>query len=416
MNAFTSPILIAPGSTGQPLQRISLAGGDGQYSEQWLQQLLFTHPSALPIREIDPHARELIPVCTELNTNAGPADILYVTSTGQIVLVETKLWRNAEARRTVVAQILDYAKELADWTYEDLSREAASASGRGPGYLLETVRAAHPDLDEAAFVDGISRSLGSGDFLLIIAGDGIRSRAEALVGFIDRFAHLRFGLALVEVATYLCPGGAILLQPRILAKTELLVRHVVVGAERVAIRADAEAEITVQPQDAAQRARALAEAQWCEQFWTDFLKVLRLDDIKQPPPPRPARTTGTAFYMPPGGNAVWISPYIARASGGAGVFLTFGRNFAFAADWYDQLLLQREQIDAELPGLSWRVEANGKIWIETRPVRYQNLDEPGDRERVVGYLAEHTNAMVNVFRHRLESLQRQQEIGSINAA
>lgn len=410
MNAFTSPILIEPGCAGHALQRISLSGGNGQYSEQWLQELLFNNPNALPIREIDPHARGLVPVCTELNTNAGPADILYVTCTGQIVLVETKLWRNAEARRTVVAQILDYAKELSDWTYEDLSREAAAASGRGPSHLLEAVRAFHPDLNEAAFVDGINRSLSTGDFLLIIAGDGIRSRAEALVGFIDRFAHLRFGLALVEVATYLCPNGAILLQPRILAKTELLVRHVVVGAERIAVRADAEAEITAQPQDAAHKARAVAEAQWFEQFWTDFLEVLRLDDIKQPPP-KPARTTNTALYLPPGGNTAWISPYIARASGGAGVFLTFGKNFAFAAHWYDQLLLQREQIDAELPGLSWRCEANGKIWIETRPVRFQDLDAASERDRVIVYLAQNTNAMVNVFRHRLESMQRQEEAG-----
>ena len=111
--------------------------------------------------------------------------------------------------------------------------------------------------------------------------------------------------------------------------------------------------------------------------------------------------------MPPGGNAARISPYIARASGGAGVFLTFGKNFAAAADWYDQLLLQRGQIDAELLGLSWRIEANGKIWIETRPVRYKGLDTTGENERVIGYLAQNTNAMVNVFRHRLEALQRQ---------
>lgn len=414
MSAFTSPILIEPGSPAQALQRIALAGGSGKYSEQWLQDLLFRHPGALPIREIDPHAGDLVPVCMELNTNAGPADILYVTRTGQIVLVETKLWRNAEARRMVVAQILDYAKELADWTYEDLSREAATATGRGPSYLLETVRAAHPELDEAAFVDGINRSLGSGDFLLIIAGDGIRSRAEALVGFIDRFAHLRFGLALIEVATYLCPGGAILLQPRILAKTELLVRHVVVGAERIAVRAEAEAEITVQPQNAAQKARAAAESQWCEEFWKSFLDVLRLDDIKQPWP-KLSRTTSTTFYLPPGRNMVWISPYIARAAGEAGVFLTFGKIFESAHAWYKQLLLQREQIDAELPGLSWRVEANGKIWIETQPVRYQDLDSPDERDRVIGYLAKNTNAMVNVFRHRLESLQRLQEAGDLDA-
>ncbi|WP_426178204.1 hypothetical protein [Massilia sp. TWR1-2-2] len=50
------------------------------------------------------------------------------------------------------------------------------------------------------------------------------------------------------------------------------------------------------------------------------------------------------------------------------------------------------------------------IWIEVQPVRYQELDAAGERERVIGYLAQNTNAMVNVFRHRLETLQRVQEV------
>lgn len=109
-------------------------------------------------------------------TEAGPADILYVTRTGQFVLVETKLWRNVEAR-PVVAQILDYAKELSGWSYDDLSREAAQARKCGPGHLPDAARAVHADLDEAAFVDGINRSLAVGDFVLVIAGDGIQSGA-----------------------------------------------------------------------------------------------------------------------------------------------------------------------------------------------------------------------------------------------
>jgi len=29
----------------------------------WLQKFLFDHPTALPIREIDPHVGVLVPVC-----------------------------------------------------------------------------------------------------------------------------------------------------------------------------------------------------------------------------------------------------------------------------------------------------------------------------------------------------------------
>lgn len=228
MSAFGRPIHTRSGNGASLLERIPLSMSWSQYDEKWLRGQLFDFPHALPIQEIDPHAGALVPVCMELRTDGGPADILYVTRTGKIVLVETKLWRNAEARRVVVAEILDYAKELSGWTYEDLAREAAQASKGGPEHLLRRVRAAHPDLDEATFVDGINRSLARGDFILIIAGDGIRSGAEALVPFLERFGNLSFHFALIEIASYRLANGSFLLQPRILAKTELLHRTVYV--------------------------------------------------------------------------------------------------------------------------------------------------------------------------------------------
>ena len=45
----------------------------------------------------------------EVNCGYGSIDNLFLTPTGDIILVETKLWSNAKARREVVAQALDYA-------------------------------------------------------------------------------------------------------------------------------------------------------------------------------------------------------------------------------------------------------------------------------------------------------------------
>ena len=111
----------------------------------------------------------------ELQTEAGPADILYITENGQLVVVETKLWRNPEARRVVVAQILDYAKQLTKWSYSDLAKLTAMTTKQGPSYLLDCVRKVNPNIDEADFVDSVTNSLKSGDFLLLIVGDGIRT-------------------------------------------------------------------------------------------------------------------------------------------------------------------------------------------------------------------------------------------------
>lgn len=406
MSAFTKPIIIHTDGPSTILERVPLSSGiQGQFNENWLQNILFENPLSLPIKEIDPHAGALISVCMELETGAGPADILYVTKTGQLVLVETKLWRNAEARRVVVAQILDYAKQLTTWSYEDLSRQTAMASKRGPNHLLDCVRELHPDIDEAAFVDGVNRSLKTGDFLLIIAGDGIRYGAESLVAFIENFGNLRFGLAIVEVAAYQLPNVGFLLQPRILAKTEVLQRTVFVG-QSIMQAGEIEEPSELNQNDQARLEKNARQAEWFENFWKTYISVLRLDDMQQPSP-KPGKSTNIALQMPPGNSQAWINVYVAQSQNIGGVFLTFARALASAPDFYNQLYADREEIGKVVDGLSWECKADGKVFIEAPTIKLGDLDDEANRLHVLSYLAEQTNKMVNAFRHRLETLSKE---------
>ena len=79
----------------------------------------------------------------------GPIDIVYISPEGGITIVETKLWKNPEKHRVVVAQIIDYAKQLASWTYTDLSEAVLTASRlmdkENPRSLTEIMR---PHLEE----------------------------------------------------------------------------------------------------------------------------------------------------------------------------------------------------------------------------------------------------------------------------
>ena len=103
------------GSSDEILSRIPLntPTSQGNIVEVTLQDLLFRNPQTLPVRAIDAAYDGLIPVCRELRTPAGPVDALYVNRLGRLTLAEFKLWRNPQARREVIGQILDYAKELA---------------------------------------------------------------------------------------------------------------------------------------------------------------------------------------------------------------------------------------------------------------------------------------------------------------
>ena len=130
---------------------------DGGFDEKFIQELAFKHPDCLPVTEIDRTYDGLVPVCMELSTAAGYLDALYITPSGRLVILEAKLWRNPEARRKVVGQILDYARELATWSYAELQSAIAQNLGKKGNVLFDLVSAAHPDLDEATFVDGVTQ-------------------------------------------------------------------------------------------------------------------------------------------------------------------------------------------------------------------------------------------------------------------
>ena len=73
-----------------PLKPVAQQGGDA-VSEAYIQALVHEHPACLPIAEIDAMFSGPVPICTELNTPAGPIDNFMVTPSGLPVLVECKL-------------------------------------------------------------------------------------------------------------------------------------------------------------------------------------------------------------------------------------------------------------------------------------------------------------------------------------
>jgi hypothetical protein len=159
LGMYTGIVLTNPTESGNEsdiaLKPVPLAS-KGR-NEAWLRDFLLAHPSVLPTAAIDPVYAEPIPVCRELRTPAGPLDCLFVARFGGLVIVECKLWRNPQARREVIGQILDYAKELSAWEYGDLQREVSIARGQtGTNALFGIVAARYPDVNEPEFVDSVN--------------------------------------------------------------------------------------------------------------------------------------------------------------------------------------------------------------------------------------------------------------------
>ena len=225
---YGTPIISPEGDAEAfELERVPLTGrSDDSFNESWIQERIFKHPKLLPIDEIEPVFGPLYPLCRELRTSAGSLDVLYVNDRGFLTLVECKLWRNPEARRKVVGQILDYAQALSRWSYEDLDQAVANASGMG---LVASLRQQGVDLNEDKFIDQTAKYLKKGRFLLLIVGDGIHEEVEQISDFLQDYANLNFAFALVEEAVFRMPieGGGYLVQPRVLCKTYEVPRFVV---------------------------------------------------------------------------------------------------------------------------------------------------------------------------------------------
>ncbi len=388
------PILLPIGTgSATPLKPLTQQGGEGAVSETDIQNLVHAHPACLPIAEIDPMFLGPVPICTELNTPAGPIDNFMVTPSGLPILIECKLWRNPEGRREVVGQILDYAKELSRWSSSDLQREVNRRLGRNGNSLLELVRAANPTVDEIQFNDALTANLRRGRFLLLIVGDGIREGVEAISEYLQVHAGLHFSLGLVELPIYVMPDGSQLVAPRILARTTLISRTVVALPDGYVLQEVEDVPMTgeVDPDRS-----ALADEQ--QRFWTEFLPYLKLDDPEQPKP-RASRQGYITLSLP--APTSWLTVYRDWHRGELGVFLTSWRNTAgeyateaVVKDW--------DTVKQQLGGTARLVDKDGRPRI-VDSLRVGPLTQSDVRERGFVWLAERVNTFVNVLRPRIRS-------------
>ena len=228
-----NPIVINPEGPDTKLNRMSFA--QRELKEKWLQDLIERHPDILPVSEIEPAFAPMISIGYEVPTASGSIDNLFLSPQGFITIAETKLWVNPEARREVVGQIIDYAKDISQWSFEDLESKVCNYNiqrhKRDEG-IMDTLRQLE-DIDENAesiIVDTITRNLRNGRFLLLVVGDGIRESVELMADYLQQTPQLLFTLALVELQVYKLAGEVekpLLVIPQIVARTREITRAVV---------------------------------------------------------------------------------------------------------------------------------------------------------------------------------------------
>jgi hypothetical protein len=103
-------------------------------------------------------------------------------------------------------------------------------------------------LEERKFVDAVGRSLREGRILVLIAGDGIGEGVQSLTELVNHSATKAFSFGLVEVALYGLGNERFIVQPRVLAETEIIERRMTILNMDGAVRPLLKRSQTVQAQ------------------------------------------------------------------------------------------------------------------------------------------------------------------------
>lgn len=150
---------------------------------------------------------------TELRVpDTGPADVVAVTPTGEIVVCECKLRRNPEIRRWVIGQVLSYAAGLAAMTLEEFRVEwqrRASAS------LEEQALGAEHDAEAVSeFLSAVAANLAAGRFRIVIAVDEITDELRRTIRFLATHTTSDVSIVALEIA-YAKVASVEVLVPRV---------------------------------------------------------------------------------------------------------------------------------------------------------------------------------------------------------
>ena len=241
----------------QPLGTISVRRDDPKsFKESLLQELISEAPSVLPVREYLPSTTTLFSLGREvpvsLGANQGYIDNLLVTNDGYLVIVETKLYRNPEGIREVIAQTLQYGMAVSQLQLMEL--ESRIRQGIAPSLkVTESIRdCVFRQVEELGrigvlsddFEEALERHLRRGEVLLLIVSDGIHIGVERVTSWLNENGNsspYRFGLVELRFHTN---GDEQIVVPRTVLKTREVSRHVVVVDIKQESGVTASAEVT----------------------------------------------------------------------------------------------------------------------------------------------------------------------------
>jgi hypothetical protein len=169
--------------------------------EDKLQEYIYNNPDTIPLYEIDEDTRLFI-AAREFGTKSGPIDALGFDARGNIYVVETKLYKNAD-KRTVVAQALDYGSSL--WRHAtDFDTFIQQLDMHTQKHFGKDFRDKYAEFfgleDTAESMQAIRGNLSDGFMKFVVLMDRLHDALKDLVMFVNQ--NSKFDLYAVELEYY----------------------------------------------------------------------------------------------------------------------------------------------------------------------------------------------------------------------
>jgi len=383
-------------------------GGESLFDEKWLQEVLFENIDLIKAADPAYDRIRIIPLCRELSLNDGFRnlflDILAVTETGKLVLIECKLWKNPQARREVLAQTLEYASLMQKLSYSDLAaklkKHIPSGSSDPIAYLFNEKQI---NFDEGLLIDRIVENMRRGNFHLIIAGDGIRGDLANLVNS-SVMSGMTAELTLLEIAVHQNQTGEILLSPSVPSETETITRTVLVSAEGMPaiIEEDFESDTSSASGSSVSKPMQKEIKEANSAFWSRAMASISFDHPDQEPLRRGGNNWCKALLPDP---LKWITAW--RTKDRLGVFLRISNDdLNFYQSFFEERL---EAMKAEVsPDIRIETPEEKNGWAEALfvSVALNDIDtlDPKTEETQIKWLSDHLNRFVNFLRPLINEL------------
>ncbi len=169
--------------------------------EDNLQEYVINNPEVIPIYDIDADAR-LFVAAREFGTQSGPIDALGFDASGNIYIIETKLFKNPD-KRTVVAQALDYGASM--WRHAtDFDTFIAQLDAHTQKQFEATFKDKYQaffSLDDASDnLLTIKDNLAEGNIKFVVLMDSLDERLKDLILYVNQ--NSKFDIYAVDFEYY----------------------------------------------------------------------------------------------------------------------------------------------------------------------------------------------------------------------